>query len=186
MIWLFSTERGRRFAVSVDVDVGDQLGVGDLTELPKRRVNTPVKEEESANEEKLSNAKVNEEDREKDNDADDDDSDEGDNEEPIRDDDDEEDDDDDEETESESPAAVDERCVPKIVEPSLEQESQVETESEHESDRESDRESESEMVKEVKQEQESEVESEPPTKLHVMNESSPPSDSETDVSWTRV
>lgn len=164
---LFSTERGRRFALSVG---GQQtiMDPGDPTELPGRRVNPAAKEEgESTNAEKFVNTKTEEDEADKDNDADDDDSEE---EQPRDDEEEEEDDDDDddeEETEKEAPreAAVEEVLVPKIVEPPVE--SQVETESEHESDRESE--------SEVKQE--SEVESRP--KLHI--ESSPPSDSETDV-----
>lgn len=160
-------ERGRRFALSVG---GAQtiMDPGDPTELPGRRVNPAAKEEgESTNAEKFDNTKTEEDEADKDNDADDDDSEE----EQPRDDDDEEEDDDDEddeeETEKQAPreAAVEEVPVPKIVEPPVE--SQVETESEHESDR--------EFESEVKQE--SEVES--PPKLHM--ESSPPSDSETDV-----
>ena len=180
MVWLFSTERGRRFALSVG---GPQtiMDVGDLTELPNRRLNNPAKEEEeSVNKEKLGNSKTHEEDRDRGNDADDDESDEGDNEVvPIQDNEDEEDED--EETESEAPAAPEEMPVPKIVEPSLEQESQVDKESDHDSERESDRDSESDMTEVAKQE--SEVERESPTKLSVLTESSPPSDSEADVSW---
>lgn len=169
----FLTERGRRFAVSVG---GPQtvMDVGDLTELPTRRPASPEKEEEeSGNEEKVDNSKADEEDRDKGNDADDDESDEADNEEaPVQND---EEEDEDDEPENETQAAPEEVPVPKIVEPSLGQESQADTESEHDSDRDSDGESESDMTEVVKQESE-----ESPTRIHT--ESSPPSDSETDVS----
>ncbi|XP_078379689.1 rho guanine nucleotide exchange factor 11-like isoform X2 [Oculina patagonica] len=174
-------ERGRRFAVSVG-GPRSATDVGDLTELPNRRVNSSSTEEEPVKEEKKSekDMKADEEDREKETDADDDESDAADDDEEERAQDQENDDDEeDEETESEAPAAQEEMPVPKIVEPSVEQESQVESESEPESEPETETEVTEKEEEEVKEEVE--VQNESPVKLQIATESSPPSDSETEV-----
>ena len=173
-ILIVSTERGRRFAVSVGGPRSD-MDVGDLTELPNRGVNSSPKEEEPMKDEKQTEGdlKAEEVGTAKETDADDDESDAADDEEE-RPQDQENDDDEDEETESEAPAVQEEVAVPTIIEPSVEQESQVESESEPESELET----ETEVTDKEEVKEEVDVQSESPAKL----ESSPPSDSETEVS----
>ena len=172
---IVSTERGRRDAVSVIGPCSPGMDLGDLTELPNRIVNSSPKEDEPVKEEKQTEGdlKAEEEDRAKETDADDDESDAADDEED-RAQDQENDDDEDEETESEAPTVQEEAVVPTIIEPTVEQESQVESESEPESELET----ETEVTEKEEVKEEVEVQSESPAKL----ESSPPSDSETEVS----
>ena len=151
------------------------MDVGDLNELPSRN---PVKEEEeSVNNDKIVRSKTDEEDRDKGTDADDDDeSDDGD----IKNNEVEDEDEEEDETESEAPTTPGEKPAPKIVEPPLRQESQPDTESDNDTERDSEGESESDLTDAVKEKSDLEIES--VAKRHLMNESSPPSDSETDVS----
>lgn len=168
-------ERGRRGGLSVG---GQQtmMDVGDLNELPSR---SPVKEEEeSVNNDKIVRSKTDEEDRDKGTDADaddDDESDDGD----IKNNEVEDEDEEEDETESEAPTTPGEKPAPKIVEPPLRQESQPDTESDNDTERDSEGESESDLTDAVKEKSDLEIES--VAKRHLMNESSPPSDSETDV-----
>ncbi|XP_066025356.1 rho guanine nucleotide exchange factor 11 isoform X2 [Pocillopora verrucosa] len=170
-------ERGRRNAVSVE-GVRQPVSELDLAELPSRRVNNQAKEEPAKEQKpREEDVKAEEEDREKETDADDDFSDPGDDDEEDRTQNQDEDDDEDEETESEAPVTQEEVAVPKINEPTGRQESQLESESEPDSEPETETEVSEKDVKEQVQ-----IQSESPVKIQMATvESSPPSDSETDV-----
>lgn len=175
---LSCVERGRRNAVSVE-GVRQPVSELDLTELPSRRVNNQAKEEPAKEQKpREEDVKAEEEDIEKETDADDDFSDPGDDDEEDRTQNQDGDDDEDEETESEAPVTQEEVAVPKINEPTGRQESQLESESEPDSEPETETEVSEKDVKEQVQ-----VQSESPVKIQMATvESSPPSDSETDVS----
>ncbi|XP_074634912.1 rho guanine nucleotide exchange factor 12-like isoform X1 [Acropora palmata] len=171
-------ERGRRDAFSVG---GQQraMDVNEINEIPSK---SPVKEEEeSVDRDKLVGTNADEEEREKATDLDeDDDSDEIDvkNNEEEEDVDEEEEED---ETESEAPTTPEEAPATKMAERPLRLESQADSESDNdnETERDSDAESESDLTDVPKQN--SSLENDSPTKRRLMNESSPASDSETDV-----
>ncbi|XP_022805907.1 rho guanine nucleotide exchange factor 11-like isoform X2 [Stylophora pistillata] len=171
-------ERGRRNAVSVG-GVRQPVTELDLADLPSKRVKIQAKEEPAKEQKPIEeDVKAEEENTEKETDADDDFSDPADDEEEDCTENQEEDDDDeDEETESEAPATQEELAVPKIVEPAGRQELQPETESEPDSEPETETE-----ITGMESKEQVQVQSESPVKLQMATaESSPPSDSETDV-----